>query len=87
MVFGAIARDVRHVALFCSTVTLFKSHAFDVTMTAGPSMLPTLSISGELLLLDRRSSRLDRLTVGDVVTARNPRDPDKIVCKRVIAMV
>ncbi|EOY27750.1 Peptidase S24/S26A/S26B/S26C family protein isoform 2 [Theobroma cacao] len=49
-------------------------------------MLPTLNISGNLLLAERISTRTGKLRPGDVVILRSPESPRKIVCKRLIGM-
>ncbi|XP_007025128.2 PREDICTED: mitochondrial inner membrane protease subunit 1 isoform X1 [Theobroma cacao] len=54
--------------------------------TYGPSMLPTLNISGNLLLAERISTLTGKLRPGDVVILRSPESPRKIVCKRLIGM-
>ncbi|XWS12386.1 hypothetical protein CRYUN_Cryun37aG0085700 [Craigia yunnanensis] len=55
-------------------------------ITYGPSMLPTLNITGNLLLVERISTRTGKLRPGDVVIFRSPESPRKVVCKRLIGM-
>lgn len=54
----------------------------------GPSMIPTLATSGELVLEDRLTPRffLDRIQRGDLVILKSPIMPERIVCKRVIGL-
>ncbi|KAE8679067.1 mitochondrial inner membrane protease subunit 1-like isoform X2 [Hibiscus syriacus] len=52
----------------------------------GPSMLPTLSITGDVVLVERLSHRLGKLGSGDLVRVRSPLDPNKTLTKRVVAM-
>lgn len=51
-------------------------------------MLPTMHISGDLVLEDTLSRRLSppRIHRGDLVTLLSPQDPTKTVCKRVIGL-
>ncbi|TYI81563.1 hypothetical protein E1A91_D05G161900v1 [Gossypium mustelinum] len=57
-----------------------------VTITYGPSMLPTLNVTGSMLLVERISTRIGKLRPGDVVIFRSPEAPRKIVCKRLIGL-
>lgn len=52
----------------------------------GPSMLPTLNLSGDVLLAEHVSHRLGKVGPGDVVLVRSPLDPRKIVTKRIVGM-
>ncbi|RXH84100.1 hypothetical protein DVH24_026999 [Malus domestica] len=52
----------------------------------GPSMLPTLNISGDVLLSEHVSHRIGKVGPGDLVLVRSPTDPRKIVTKRVLGM-
>ena len=51
-------------------------------------MLPTMHISGDLVLEDTLSRRLSppRINRGDLVTLLSPQEPTKTVCKRVIGL-
>ena len=51
----------------------------------GPSMLPTLNIEGDALLIDRISPRFRKVIPGDVVIVCSPENPRKLVTKRLIA--
>ncbi|KAE8734321.1 Peptidase S24/S26A/S26B/S26C family protein isoform 2 [Hibiscus syriacus] len=55
-------------------------------ITYGPSMLPTLCITGNVLLVERISTRTGKLRPGDVVILRSPEAPRKVVCKRLMGM-
>lgn len=52
----------------------------------GPSMFPTLSATGDLLLLERLSTRFQKVKAGDIVMACSPENPRLTVCKRVLAL-
>ena len=81
---------------FVVCVHLFNEYVAELTMTCGPSMLPTLSASGDTLLVDRRANIPNWAQralgqdfsprVGDVVVARSPKNPQETVCKRVAAL-
>lgn len=49
----------------------------------GPSMLPTLNLTGDVVLSEHVSHRLGRVGPGDIVLVRSPLDPTKFVTKRV----
>lgn len=52
----------------------------------GPSMLPTLNLTGDVLLAEHLSPRLGKVGSGDVVLVRSPVDPRKTLTKRVVGM-
>ncbi|XP_024012166.1 mitochondrial inner membrane protease subunit 1 isoform X2 [Eutrema salsugineum] len=51
-----------------------------------PSMLPTLNLSGDVILAEHLSHRLGRIGLGDVVLVRSPMDPKRMVTKRVLGL-
>jgi mitochondrial inner membrane protease subunit 1 len=52
---------------------------------SGPSMLPTMEASGQVVLENRLISP-SRLRRGDLVTYISPLDPTRVVCKRLIGL-
>src|SRR5271156_4261269 len=54
----------------------------------GPSMLPTLAVSGEVVIEDCISVRLnpDKLQRGELVVLKSPLDPQRTICKRIIGL-
>ncbi|KAF8115242.1 hypothetical protein N665_0029s0081 [Sinapis alba] len=54
----------------------FSAYAF------GPSMIPTLHPSGNVVL----SERISKVSRGDVVVLQSPQDPNKLPIKRVIGL-
>ncbi|KAG2368234.1 signal peptidase I family protein [Suillus spraguei] len=54
----------------------------------GPSMLPTLDNSGELVVESILPHRLfpNHLGRGELITLTSPLDPSRIICKRVIGL-
>ncbi|MQL76984.1 hypothetical protein Taro_009396 [Colocasia esculenta] len=49
-------------------------------------MLPTLNLSGDVLLVDRVSTHLGKVSIGDVVLLQSPENPKKTVTKRVAGL-
>lgn len=49
-------------------------------------MLPTLNLTGDLLLVERVSPKLGKVRPGDVVLVKSPVEPRKNLAKRVIAL-
>ncbi|CAN8290744.1 unnamed protein product [Cochlearia groenlandica] len=58
----------------------FASYAY------GPSMIPTLHPSGNVVLAERISKRSQRPIRGDIVVFRSPQEPNKTPLKRVIGI-
>ncbi|XP_059661380.1 mitochondrial ATP-independent inner membrane protease subunit 1a [Cornus florida] len=56
------------------------------TLGYGPSMLPTLNMSGDVLLGEHISVMLGKVGRGDVVLVRSPLNPRKTVTKRIVGM-
>ncbi|KAH7861422.1 hypothetical protein Vadar_025956 [Vaccinium darrowii] len=52
----------------------------------GPSMLPTLNLTGDVVLAEHVSTRLGKVGLGDVVLVRSPENPNKSVTKRIVGM-
>jgi hypothetical protein len=60
---------------------------FDCPQCQGPSMLPTLSDAGDVLMVDKLSMRWNPLKRNDIVVAKSPHRTGEDVCKRVLGMV
>lgn len=54
--------------------------------TYGPSMLPTLSVTGDWVLIERISTRFGLVGPGDIVQFRSPQNPRIVVTKRLIGL-
>lgn len=52
----------------------------------GPSMLPTMNLTGDVVLAEHISPRLGHLGTGDIVLVRSPENPRKTVTKRILGM-
>ncbi|XVF79174.1 hypothetical protein PTKIN_Ptkin14bG0198800 [Pterospermum kingtungense] len=81
----AIAR-ASIVAKFLGCLHVTGSYLLSSDHVLGPSMLPTLNISGDVVLVDRFSHRLGKLGSGDLVLVRSPLDPKRSLTKRIVAM-
>jgi inner membrane protease subunit 1 len=49
-------------------------------------MLPTFNDAGDIVVLDRLTTRWNPIKRGDVVVARSPTNPNQTVCKRIRAV-
>lgn len=60
----------------------------EFTLCIGPSMKPTLnrSSNGDIVITEHVSARYRQLKRNDIVIARCPSNPDKMICKRIAAM-
>ncbi|KAJ2363743.1 hypothetical protein H4S01_004141, partial [Coemansia sp. RSA 2610] len=67
----------------CFIHTIF-DYVGEITPAVGPSMLPTLSMVGDLLLIERLPGWRSRLRVGDPVVFTSPTNPSKRAVKRVL---
>ncbi|KAF8025983.1 hypothetical protein BT93_F2729 [Corymbia citriodora subsp. variegata] len=74
------------VAKFLCLLHVANTYICTPTLVYGPSMLPTLNLTGDVLLAERVSHRLGKVGPGDVVLVRSPVDPRKSLTKRVVAM-
>lgn len=59
---------------------------FILEQSFGPSMIPTLHPSGNVLLAERISTRSQKLSRGDIVVFQSPEDPKKTPTKRVVGI-
>ncbi|KAJ2809030.1 hypothetical protein H4R20_000453 [Coemansia guatemalensis] len=67
----------------CFIHTIF-DYVGEISMSMGPSMLPTLNMAGDILLIERLPGWRDRVRVGDLVVFASPADPAKRAIKRVL---
>ena len=76
------------VARFVGIFHVLSNYGVNVTYCIGPSMIPTIHQSGNLVLIDSFNYRLrsEAYKNGDVVISTCPYDADKTVCKRVTAV-
>ncbi|KAH9837093.1 peptidase S24/S26A/S26B/S26C [Rhodofomes roseus] len=74
-----------HVVNAVCVAHLFANHVGWINMVDGPSMLPTMSVSGEWVL-ENKMIKPQNVQRGDLVTYLSPLDPSRIVCKRVVGL-
>ena len=68
---------------FAAILYVMNNYLLEVTMCVGPSMLPTLNVVGDVLIVEKISKWATGLTVGDVVISSSPVDTSHTVCKRI----
>ncbi|KAL1537977.1 Mitochondrial ATP-independent inner membrane protease subunit 1a, variant 2 [Salvia divinorum] len=73
-------------AQFISLLHLTNTYIFSSTMVYGPSMLPTLNFTGDVLLVDKLSPLLGKVGTGDVVLVRSPENPRRSLTKRILGV-
>jgi inner membrane protease subunit 1 len=76
-------RSAWNIARFGSLLYVVNTYGFEVTMCVGPSMLPTFSTAGDIVLVEKVTPLLQRVARDDVVIAVSPTNPRQTVCKRV----
>lgn len=64
-------------------VHLFTSNFFEIAPTSGASMLPTINVSQDFCIIDKRCKNGKNIKIGDLLVSRKPTDPTSWVCKRV----
>jgi mitochondrial inner membrane protease subunit 1 len=67
-------------------VHLFWDYFYELSLTQGPSMLPTLEVLGDSVVLDKWYRRGRGIQVGDLVTFESVIQPGENVLKRVLGM-
>jgi len=65
---------------------LFFTHFYSLGGCSGPSMLPTISTSGDWILLSRLHTKGRGIAQGDMVSFLRPDKPDVLVVKRVVGL-
>ncbi|KAI4333431.1 hypothetical protein L6164_018248 [Bauhinia variegata] len=74
------------IARFLCCVHVTSNYLFSTVHVHGVSMLPTLNLSGDVLILDHVSPRLGKLQVGDLVSVQSPLNPKRVLTKRILGM-
>ncbi|EPS72082.1 hypothetical protein M569_02678, partial [Genlisea aurea] len=84
------AREVVNQALplaqFFSLLHVTSTYICSPTLVFGPSMLPTLNFSGDVLLVDKLSPLLGMVEPGDIVLVQSPDNPRKNLAKRIMGL-
>ncbi|KAJ1867296.1 hypothetical protein LPJ78_001101 [Coemansia sp. RSA 989] len=71
------------VSTGCFIHTIF-DYVGEITPSKGPSMLPTLGMLGDLLVIERLPGWRNRLQMGDLVVFTSPINPERRAVKRVL---
>ncbi|KAJ6812448.1 putative mitochondrial inner membrane protease subunit 1 isoform X2 [Iris pallida] len=74
------------VAKTICAVHVFNAHVASVALLRGPSMLPAVSITGDVVAVDRIAARRGSVGVGDIVLVTAPDNPRKVIAKRVTGL-
>ncbi|XP_024028243.1 mitochondrial inner membrane protease subunit 1 [Morus notabilis] len=74
------------MAEFCCFLHVIPNYLCSSTIVHGPSMLPTLNLTGDVVIAEHVSHRLGKISRGDLVLVCSPQNPRKIVTKRVVGM-
>ncbi|XP_057540305.1 mitochondrial ATP-independent inner membrane protease subunit 1a isoform X2 [Amaranthus tricolor] len=74
------------IARFLCLLHVTDTYLFSPNLVHGPSMLPTLNMRGDVLMVDRFSHRFGKVELGDVVLVTSPNNPKKVLTKRVLGL-
>ncbi|CAK8534855.1 unnamed protein product [Lathyrus sativus] len=74
------------IAKFLCCLHFTANYLCSPTHAYGPSMLPTLNIAGDVVLVEHLSPRIGKIGHGDLVLVRSPLNPNRNLTKRVVAM-
>lgn len=77
-----VSYTVRAVA----ALHMFSTNVYEFSSTSGDSMLPTLHVSDDYAVVDKRHKYGRGVQMGDVIVARKPNAPENWVCKRITGM-
>jgi len=87
---GTLFASVVDLVQFGAFVAFFTKYCANITQCTGPSMLPTISTKGDVLLTVptrfRQLFGMDVPQLDDVVISISPSDPTQTVCKRILGM-
>lgn len=81
-----LGQEISRIAVLFSSLYCIQEYGVAVSMTVGPSMMPTFNAHGDIVIVNRSKQLFPNYKSGDVIIASNPNDPKTIVCKRIIAM-
>ncbi|KAK9204348.1 hypothetical protein WN943_014606 [Citrus x changshan-huyou] len=81
----ALSQTLTFARFFC-LFHVTNHYLWSPTLVFGPSMLPTLNLTGDVILAEYVSHRVGRVGPGDIVFVRSPVDPNKIVTKRIVGV-
>ncbi|KAJ4883048.1 Peptidase S24/S26A/S26B/S26C family protein [Raphanus sativus] len=78
--------QVSIVAKFLCLIHVTDRYIISSTHVQGPSMLPTLNLTGDVILAEHLSHRFGKIGLGDIVLVRSPTDPTRMVTKRILGL-
>ncbi|KFK35721.1 hypothetical protein AALP_AA4G028200 [Arabis alpina] len=78
--------QVTVIAKFLCLLHVTDRYIISSTHVQGPSMLPTLNLTGDVILAEHLSHRFGKIGLGDVVLVRSPIEPNKMVTKRILGL-
>ncbi|XP_020526185.1 mitochondrial inner membrane protease subunit 1 isoform X2 [Amborella trichopoda] len=86
----SIAREafdtVSFFTKFACVVHITHTYVGGIALSSGPSMLPTLSLTGDVVVIDRITTNFGKIKQGDLVLLRSPENPRKVILKRVTGL-
>ncbi|CAO2833274.1 unnamed protein product [Amaranthus hypochondriacus] len=74
------------IARFLCLLHVTDTYLFSPILVHGPSMLPTLNMRGDVLMVDRFTHRFGKVELGDVVLVTSPNNPKRVLTKRVLGL-
>ncbi|KAF9590049.1 hypothetical protein IFM89_030361 [Coptis chinensis] len=74
------------VAKFFCLLHVTDKYVISSILVQGPSMYPTLNHTGDVILVEKISTKLGKVGPGDIVIVRAPDNPRKTITKRVLGM-
>ncbi|KAJ0260776.1 hypothetical protein HA466_0040300 [Hirschfeldia incana] len=78
--------QVSIVAKFLCLLHVTDRYIISSTHVQGPSMLPTLNLTGDVILAEHLSHRFSKIGLGDIVLVRSPTNPTRMLTKRVLGL-
>ncbi|KAJ4827716.1 hypothetical protein Tsubulata_018038 [Turnera subulata] len=79
-------RGAVDVAKLLCVLHVTNKYLVSPSLAMGPSMLPTMNITGDVVLCEKISPRLGKVGPGDIVLVRSPENPKKCLVKRVMGV-
>ncbi|XP_074319224.1 mitochondrial ATP-independent inner membrane protease subunit 1a-like [Silene latifolia] len=74
------------VTKFLALLHVTDTYLLSTSIVHGPSMLPTLNMRGDVILMDKLSHRFGKVEAGDVVFVKSPQNPSRVLTKRVLGL-
>ncbi|BAM78891.1 similar to mitochondrial inner membrane protease IMP1 [Cyanidioschyzon merolae strain 10D] len=81
-----LSKNATSLLKLASAVYFFQKNVGELMLCVGPSMLPTLSANGDVVIMEHFTPRFRELKRKDIVVAVSPLNPNMSVCKRVTGL-